>query len=341
MAEGLDVMSARTFRRLVIDLDALQVAFDLHPALTVVATTGSRAATVVDLFATARDGAQAGVHLEYVDEFGRTVLAFRPYGAAHVRLDLDTGATLGDVGSSCASAVATRPNHGAEVAGQHGDNALRHLGTLAQVPLWHAAERLHRAEAERDARFVDMSATEACNAAQPPPRWRNRVARQRLRALADALAELDAAENHWRSLVGDIAVRDALAMRPLVESIAEVRDTTRSVLAVSRPPGDEAVQRGRRKKWAAAGAAVEPDLTDSAADVVADALRRPDRPLILSLTATEVDAAEAVTVLDVLAGLAAAGQVIVVSDHDEVADWGQLESVTSRASFLDLRPRDS
>ncbi len=330
MAEDLEVVLARTYRRLVIDLDDLQVAFDLHPSLTVIAADVSQAGTLVELFGTAHAVARSGVHLEYEDAAGRSVLAFRPYGAPPRHIDLQSGALL--EAEPTTSPVASSP-HSARYEGE--DDTLRRLAALAQATLWSAADQLTCAETCRNSRLDELASIEGVGADQALKRWSNRAARRRLRALADAMAELDRAENHWRSLAGTTSVSEALALRPLVESIAEVRDTTRSVLAVSRPTEERT---GRHRRRAPLPTAPVPDLADRAATVVADALRRPERPLVLSLVAAAVEPAEAVTILDVLAGLPSVGQVIVISDQEEVTDWGQLESVTSRASFVDLRP---
>lgn len=331
-AEDLDVASGRTYRRLVIDRDDLQVAFDLHPALTVIAASSRQASTLIELFATAHGVAQPGVHLEYLDEVGRSVLAFRPYGAKPRRIDLQSGALLPDD-----VAMVDGPDPAGHL-GEQDDDSLRRLAALPQSSLWAAAERVARAEMSRDARLGEMGLVDG-GVATPPRRRGNRTARRRLKALADALAELDSAESDWRSLAGETPVHKAVAARPLVEAVADVRDTTRSVLAVAHPT-DEGVQRRPRRRRAAVRTVAEPDLADRATAVVADLLRRPGRPLVLSLVAEAVDAAEAVTILDVLAGVPSVGQVIVVSDSEEVTDWGQLESITSRASFLDLRPRE-
>ncbi len=85
------------FERLVIDAGAESFTIDFHERLTVLAGVGrlEREGLVNELIGALGDG-RSGVHLEMVSDAGNRFAIFRPAGASHRVIDIDSAADVSD-----------------------------------------------------------------------------------------------------------------------------------------------------------------------------------------------------------------------------------------------------
>jgi len=304
-----------TYRRLVVDTADLEVAFDIHPLVTVVATGADACESTATMLRHAATTDTAGVHLELDDAAGRWLLMFRPHGAPHQIIDLETGEPLEDPSIIDLRMSEPEPDF-VDDAG-----VVRRLSSLDQKLLWQSAEALVRAEAERDERFqaVEREGDEAPGRS----RW-SRQPRRLLRRLADSLAEVDLALVRWRAQAEDIDVQRALRLRPFIDACARVRLRSSSLTHMAQDASSD-------------DSHFRPELV---ADVLVSIMCNPEHPVVVTFPHGELTTGESLVLLDVLAGLDTAGQVIVVTAQDDIIEWGRLEVISRRAAVVDFSALD-
>ena len=79
------------FERLVIESGDNSIAFDLHPRLTVISGLSQMERDgLVNEFIGALGNSRSGIHLELVSDDGNRFAVFRPNGAEHRVIDVDT-----------------------------------------------------------------------------------------------------------------------------------------------------------------------------------------------------------------------------------------------------------
>lgn len=158
-------------QRLVIEDADSTLAVDFHPGLTVASHENPAVRHrfmhgLVEALGPGRDG----LHLELVDAGGRHLAVFRPYGADHQVIDIDSAEVvtaefaapggrvdvLGKGGLDVATANrrlrvnANQLDRGSET-GTDNDRLARQLAAVDQAQLWTAAEQLAAAKARLDA----------------------------------------------------------------------------------------------------------------------------------------------------------------------------------------------
>ncbi|MDY7104898.1 MAG: hypothetical protein S0880_27240 [Actinomycetota bacterium] len=315
------------FRRVVVDRDGLSAAADLHRRCTiVVAPNGPAADLLATLVGRAFTADDTGLHLEWEEDGGRELVAFRPRGGAHVVLDVATGEDLSDGfrgpdgGLWLPDAYGIRPHRSPAPADGSPDVAIR-LASVDQGVLWAAAQRVRAAEAHLDAVCARTGADreEAANAA--PVRAR-RGRRNRTSPLATAAAELRQATAAWHDTAGTATIEEAEALRPWVEMLASLRGAASAMAAISAGQVDVDL-RGP----GALGELVGAIVTDPDAVRVPAVVRFPPFPLEESVSQLA---------LDLILEAGAARQIIVVTDDPQVAARGRLEAHGQLASVVDL-----
>lgn len=160
------VSSAETpnvqFERLVIEAGSNTFTLPLHPRLTVIAGVGQteRDSLLAELVGALGSG-RSGVHAELVDDAGRHLAVFRPEGAKHRVVDIDSETDVSAEFTSPEGRVDLLLQHGIDLrsarrrmrfsasdltTGTQGAALIRHLAGRDQAQLWRAAEELRRTD---------------------------------------------------------------------------------------------------------------------------------------------------------------------------------------------------
>jgi hypothetical protein len=315
---GVDGGGSVRFRRIVVDRDDVRLTVDVHPTLTVLVVRRGLERLVERVLHAALRSDEPGVHVELVDDTGRELLLFRPYGARSRVVDLETGSEVDgflSAGADLDVDLTTSPVSSAD--------AVARLSAVDQSALWEAADRLSEASRE-GARVLERVETGPSGPRFPFGRRaaRERKAGRSTRTVTDALVLLEEAGARWRSLAGDVTLHQALTLRPAVEACARTRSRT-AALTTMAAVGAEPV--------------MAPGDIDEAAAVVATVLAdTPRLPQVLALAAGDEAPHGLSLTLDLLPAVLADRQLLVVTSSPEVADWARLEAHAGRAAAVDL-----
>jgi hypothetical protein len=146
--------------------------------------------------------------------------------------------------------------------------------------------------------------------------------RQRLMAVGE---DHRAAAVAWTRLAGDVSVGWAMSHHDDIEAKARLRAHLRSMGHVS---------------------STAPDLDDETAGIACALIAHPTRlcglgaggesfPLILDNPFTELSSSTRILLLDLLGRIAGRPQVILLTNHEEVADWARLEAPTGTVTLVE------
>jgi hypothetical protein len=150
------------FERLVIEAGSNTFTLPLHPRLTVIAGVGQleRDSLIGELVG-ALGSSRTGVHAELIDDAGRHLAVFRPEGAKHRVVDIDTAKDVSREYTSEDGRVDLLHHHGLDLrkarrkmrfsgpdlhTGTQGAALVRELSDKDQAKLWLAAETLRRTD---------------------------------------------------------------------------------------------------------------------------------------------------------------------------------------------------
>lgn len=307
------------------------MALDFHPNLNVVVTDAGAVASVVRRLAgVLHDGEGTHVELSVADDSSSgwlPLVVFRPVGARHRLVELTSGreqpldalATLGP------SAVALDAAEAVETSVLE---SVRELSRLDQGELWDAAERVVALRATlascgdgEGGLYLDPGAgvLEAgrSGARRGLLRRRGRVELPVSRSVHEALG---AADQRWRMLAGPLSPEAALCHRDRAE-VAQRLLARIGALAAVGSVGDLALAPVDPADAVRATCALVPERRDDAG------------PHIVAVPgALEDDLAS--LLLDHLATLTDARQIVVVTSDETVVDWARLESHARRAALL-------
>jgi hypothetical protein len=150
------------YERLVIEADENTFTLELHPRLTVIAGVGrlEREGLISELVG-ALGSTRAGVHAEIVADNGSHFAVFRPVGAHHRVVSIDTAVDVSDRFRNAAGEIDLLDRAGLDVrsakrrmrvtpadlvASSRTDQVVRRLAQLEPADLWSAADRVRITE---------------------------------------------------------------------------------------------------------------------------------------------------------------------------------------------------
>ena len=306
---------------------------EFQPDLNVVLSSAGSVDTVVGRLRAVLNGGD-GTHVEFAVDDGPSFVLFRPFGARHRLIELESGQE-----HPLATLAAFEFDQGAsDLAALYADaDTVRHLCRLDQTTLWDLAER---ALAERSAAGAPMEPGErtdhggASTDAESQPSGLRRLLRRKPRPTTDpgtteATGEAASAEATWWQLAGPVDVDTALCHRARIEAAAGLQGRIGAMAAVGSPDSGGV-------------SSVDPIEIVRAVCALVPRSRPAGGPHVVAAPAT-IDHELLTFVLDYLAGLSGGRQVVIVTDDDAVADWARLESHARRTALLgfdlDAQPR--
>ncbi len=307
----------------------LEFQADLNVVLS---SVGSVDAVVTRLRSVLNGG--DGTHVEFAVDDGPSFVLFRPFGARHRLIELESGQEhpLPTLAAFSFDAGAT------DLAALYADaDTVRHLCRLEQTMLWDLAER---ALAERASASSPSEPGErpdhagASSGADTEPGGLRRLLRRKPRpatasAATEPTGDTASAEATWWQLAGPVDIDTALCHRARIEAAAGLQGRIGAMAAVGSPDSGGV-------------STVDPIEIVRAVCALVPRSRPAGGPHIVAAPAS-IDHELLTFVLDYLAGLSGGRQVVVVTDDEAVADWARLESHARRTALLgfdlDAQPR--
>ena len=304
-----------------------QCTLEFEPGVNVLVTTPAGVHDTVWLLKQALHGGD-GVHAEFLTADGQAYVVFRPVGAHHRLIELETGAELPmhalDV---LAVDTPTEPDAlEAEV------ELIHRLSLIDQEALWEMADRLMHGGPEhvefRHAEIGTPAPRPVMPTADPSAEEARRgLLRRRSRAhtpTVDPTKILTDTASLWWWLAGRVDVPTVIAQRDRIETAAQLPGRLGALSAVGQ------AQHPRHT------AAVDPADAIRAVCQLVPAGTEPAGPHIVTVPGS-IDRDLALLLLERLPSLDLNRQIILVTADEAVVDWARLEGYARRVTLVEPR----
>jgi len=295
--------------------------FEFQAGLNIVLTgAGQVEATVACLRSVLHGGDGTHVELSLVD--GPSLVLFRPFGARHRLIELESG-TEHPLAALDAFAI---EGPSGDLASLHDEaDVVRHLSRIDQTALWALADRVlvDRAGSGGAPTITVTTEAPAGDGADRSGGGGGLLGRLRRRprpATELTNAQGESADQAWWQLAGPVDVDTALCHRARVEAAAGLQGRLGAIAAVGSAD-------------ATAEQSVDPAEIVRAVCALVPRSRPLGGPHVVAVPSV-IDKELLSFVLDYLAGLNGAVQVIAVTADEAVTDWARLESHARRTAVL-------